>query len=219
MKLIATIAFAFLGFYANAQWKDYKLTQDGDTVNCIDKNDKKQGYWIIRKPAKYGNPASEEVGNFVDDLKEGTWKVFSQMGDPLAVENYKWGNKHGKCSYYNINGLIREEQWVAMNPAIAFDTVDVVDPVTEAVERVVVKNEGISIRHGWWVYHDPEKKRVLNQEEYVLGKLQETYLDGEEINIDTVAKKKEKEKPKVVEEYEKKYKNKKHKTRPGSTGL
>jgi hypothetical protein len=159
-----------------AQWKDYTLSRRGDTLNRVDLLGKRQGPWVLSVPELRGERGYEEEGHFVDDVKEGTWKRFSLEGVKVAEENYRWGKLHGKQLYYSFfGGLIREENWRAMDPKQAYDTVavyDLRDP-DKKVADVIVKNEGISLRHGVFNYYDPRSGRLLAKENYVMNKLQE----------------------------------------------
>ncbi|MEO8710738.1 MAG: hypothetical protein ABI405_01380, partial [Parafilimonas sp.] len=105
------------------QCKTYKLDAKGDTINCTDLQNLKQGKWVIRKETNYGEPGYQEQGRYVDDKKQGAWTRYNLMGDVIAEENYKWGNKDGICRYYNLIGLIREESWRAIDPLNPYDTV------------------------------------------------------------------------------------------------
>lgn len=111
------------------QCKTFKIAANGDTLNCTDPNGFKQGKWTIHVEPLRGNPGFEEEGVFKNDKKEGVWRNFNLMGDIMAVETYRWGLKNGKCQYFTINGIEREENWRASNPNKAFDTIDVVDPM------------------------------------------------------------------------------------------
>ncbi|MFM7645492.1 MAG: hypothetical protein ACKO41_02145 [Sphingomonadales bacterium] len=159
-----------------AQWKDYLLTRKGDTLNRVDLTGKKQGPWVLSVPELRGERGYEEEGYFTDDTKEGVWKRFSLEGVKIAEENYRWGKLHGKQLYYSyFGGLIREENWRAMDPSRSYDTVavyDLKDP-DKKISDVVVKNEGISMRHGVFTYYDPRTGKILSKENYVMNKLQE----------------------------------------------
>src|SRR6476469_9157327 len=149
------ILFLFPSFAVAAQWKSYRLTSNNDTINCIDKNDLRQGKWSIKIEGLRGEPGRDEEGIYKDGKKEGIWRVYTTMGDLYAIENYRWGNKDGKCQYFNISGIVREESWKAVNPANPYDTVDVYDPVDpNKMYRQVVKIEGSSVKHGRWTYYD-----------------------------------------------------------------
>lgn len=193
----------FTSLTATAQWKDFLLTKRGDTLNRVDLMGKKQGPWVVTVPELRGERGYEEEGYFVNDQKEGIWKKFSPEGIKIAEENYRWGKLHGKQLYFSFNGgLIREEAWRAMDPANAYDTVavyDLKDP-DKMVGEVVVKNEGLSMRHGRFVYYDPRTGSVLQTEQYVMNKLQE---ETEQKPIrDTTTR----ELPRVVQEFDKKKK-------------
>jgi len=205
----------------------------GDTLNCTDFNNKKQGRWVIEMPAMRGEKGYEEQGVYVNDKKEGKWQQFSLMGDLMAIENYRWGNKNGKNFYFTPFGQpLREESWKAVNPENPYDTVDVYDlkDPSKVAERVVVKLDGFTLRHGTWRFYDPEFGTVEKTERYHLDKLI-TDSETDELapinisnkstvktNSDTSSKKSI-AKPKAVLEYEKKNAGKKSiKVRDGRTG-
>lgn len=197
------LLFIFSSLSATAQWKDYILTRKGDTLNRIDLAGKKQGPWVVSVPELRGERGYEEEGYFVNNNKEGIWKKFSPEGVKIAEENYRWGKLNGKQLYYSFNGgLIREESWRAMDPANAYDTVavyDLKDP-DKMVGEVVVKNEGLAMRHGRFLYYDPRTGAILQTEHYVMNKLQE---DAEIKPIrDTVPK----AVPRVIQDFDKKKK-------------
>src|SRR3954469_15661369 len=133
----------FISFAASSQWKSYRLTNNGDTINCIDNNDLKQGKWSVKVDGVRGEPGYQEEGMYKDGKKEGVWRSYTSMGDLFAVERFRWGNKDGKCQYYNMAGITREESWKAVNPENPYDTIDVIDPVDPTkVYRQVIKIEG-----------------------------------------------------------------------------
>jgi antitoxin component YwqK of YwqJK toxin-antitoxin module len=191
-----------------AQWKDYKLINDGkDTINRIDQKGVKQGEWVVHVESLRGEPGYEEEGVFVNNRKEGEWRVFNLMGDLMGIEHYRWGNKDGVAQYFDINGALRMEQgWKALNPDKAYDTIMVEDvDKLNTYHEVIIKNEGASLKHGSWKYYDPASGTVLRTENYTLGK-----LEGD--NSAAAAEPTEKKavpKPKEVVDFEKKTKGKK----------
>lgn len=211
---------------ANAQYKSYRLSDKGDTLNAIDMNGQKQGKWLIRVGPLRGQPGYDEEGVFVNDHKEGTWRKFNMMGDPLAVENYRWGNKNGICRYFTIDGIEREESWRAINPGKAYDTIDVADlKDPNKIEKVVVKNDGSSMKHGAWKFFYPPTGKLLATENYFLNNIQEPGANDPTAGLNKVntadstkAKVPEKPKPKEVLDFEKKTSGKKKAVRSGSTG-
>ncbi len=217
--------FILCSIVANAQYKTFRIGDKGDTLNAVDMKGLKQGKWKVHVNALRAEPAYDEEGVFIDDRKEGTWIRFNMMGDPLAVENYRWGNRNGICRYYTVSGIEREESWRAINPDKAYDTIDVVDPVNpNKYEKVVVKNDGNSLRHGTWKYYFPPTGKLINTEKYFLDKLQEPGAPDPltglvKVTADTTkAKPVEKPKPKEVLDFEKKTSGKKKALREGRTG-
>jgi hypothetical protein len=226
--------FLFISLNGFGQWKSYIISVRGDTLNRVDMNGKKQGPWVIHQDELRGEPGFDEQGYFVDGKKEGLWQRFSLMGDKLAEEHYRWGNKDGKCNYYNMTGgLIRQESWKAVNPDDPYDTVDVYDlhDPLKVVDRKVVKLEGFSLKHGTWTYYDPEEGTIVKTEKYWLDKPANAAGNGaandddlkliginDKSKTDTTASKAV-AKPKEVLEYEKKNSGKKKiKVRDGRTG-
>ena len=214
--------FLLISVNGFSQLKSYIIGVKGDTLNIVDKNGKKQGRWVNKYEQVRGEPGYEEQGFYVDNKKEGQWQIFSLMGDLQAIENYRWGNKNGRSMYFTPFGQpLREESWKAVNPDNPYDTVDVYDLIdpTRVIDRVVVKLDGHTLKHGTWKYYDPEWGTVLKTEEYFLDKLK---TDGDVADdlkpIDPA--KKTVAKPKAVLDYEKKNSGKKKiKTRDGSTGV
>lgn len=220
------ISLFFISFAASSQLKSYRLTNNGDTINRIDKNDLKQGKWSVKVDGVRGEPGYEEEGVYKDGKKEGVWRVYTSMGDLFAVERYRWGNKDGKSQYYSISGPIREESWKAVNPLNPYDTVDVIDPVDPGkVERRVVKIEGSAVKHGTWKYFDIASGAIIKTENYFLDKLEDPakMMAASNENASssdsatTKAKTPSKVKPKEVVDFEKKIGKKKIKVIDGST--
>jgi antitoxin component YwqK of YwqJK toxin-antitoxin module len=218
---------------AGAQWKSFTIGVKGDTLNRVDMQSRKQGPWVVQMPELRGERGYEEEGYFVNDKKEGRWVRYSMQGDKLAVENYRWGQKDGRCEYYNnVEDLVRVESWRAIDPKSPYDTIPVTDPKNphKILRFEIVKVESPSVKHGFWRYYDPNTGRIEKTEQWVLDRLKKDE-DEEEIDVavvgadgaKTVAKKdaepKPKAKPKEVLEYEKKNSGKKKiKVRDGGTG-
>ena len=157
---------------SNAQyWIDYKLTPRGDTINRIDRDNKKQGPWWFRYEEVRGEPGFEEEGHFYNDKKQGLWKKFSLMGDLIAQEFFTAGYRDGKQFYYNrMGGLIRQESWKAVDPAHPYDTIMVPDiDHPEHMVKKIIKHESAEIKHGVWNYYDPVMGTVTKTESFVFG--------------------------------------------------
>lgn len=210
---------------ATAQYKSFRIGAKGDTLNIVDSKGLKQGKWTIHVAPLRGEPGYEEEGMYVNDRKEGIWRRYNLMDDLVATENYRWGNKNGICRYFTLAGLEREESWRAFNPDKLYDTIDVADlKDPNKYERVVVKNEGSSLRHGTWKYYYPPTGKLISTEAYFLDQLQEPGAENPTAGLTKAAtdtsktKPAEKPKPKEVLEFEKKTSGKKNKVRDGRTG-
>jgi hypothetical protein len=227
------ILVLLVSLQSQAQWKNFIIGAKGDTLNRVDMKGRQQGPWVIHVDNLRGERGYEEEGIFVDGQKTGTWRRFSLEGDLTALENYRWGQKDGKCVYMNNMGEpVREESWRAVNPANPYDTVDIYDvnDPGKIVGKQVVKLEGATVKHGIWKYYDTFGGRLEKTERWVFDKLK---TDEETDDLAPIAvsdgttekdsakkvEKKEKPKPKEVLQFEKKNSGKKKiKVRDGATG-
>ncbi len=162
-----------------SQCKTYKIGMKGDTLNCTDNNNHKQGKWTLHVESLRGEPGFEEEGIYKNDKKEGVWRTYNLMGDLLSIEEFKWGFKNGTCSYYSLAGLVREESWKAIDPLNPYDTVKVYDLKDHEKYNIkIVKVESSTVKHGIWKYYNPLSGKAEKTEEYVLGEL----LDPDRFN-------------------------------------
>jgi hypothetical protein len=223
---IIIVAAILLNSNLQAQCKTFHLSDKGDTLNCVDYKGKKQGKWIVKQAALRGNPGFEEEGEYKNDLKEGIWRRFTEQGDVDAVETYRWGLLDGKCLYYSLQGLERQESWRAIDPDKLYDTIEVPDLYNmEITHQVVVKNEGQSMKHGKWIWYDSGTGFETRKEDYFRDSAVNSLAmfglkkgDPKDPS-DTSHTAKKVEKPAVVQQWEKKNAGKKKvAVRDGSAG-
>jgi len=169
--LFPLISFLLISCFADAQYKSYKISVKGDTINVIDHNGLKQGKWVIHVDPLRGEPGYEEEGIFENDKREGTWRKYTLEGDFIAFENYRHGDKDGKWEFFTRFGdLLREENWRAYNPDQPYDTIPVYGTGNnEIISYKVVKAEPYSVKDGTWNYY--ENGRIVKTEEYDRGHL------------------------------------------------
>jgi len=203
----------------SAQYKTYKLSADGDTLNALDKNDMKQGKWVVHVDELRGEPGYEEEGIFKKDKKEGIWRKYSLTGDIIAVEFFKNGGKDGVQQYYTYLGdLIREESWKGYDPDAPYDTIAVYgEGNNEIVDYKIVKAEQYSVKHGEWKYFEAGSGRLVKVERYDRGHLETSPGSTVKTNTPVIDKNKKVEKTPEMLEWEKKNKGKKKALRDGRT--
>ncbi|WP_207496905.1 hypothetical protein [Aridibaculum aurantiacum] len=210
-----------LSFHVSAQCKSSRKAANGETINCIDNNNLKQGKWSVKVDGLRGEPGYEEEGIYKDGKKEGVWRIYTLMGDLFAIERYRWGQKDGVSQYYSMAGIAREESWKAVNPENPYDTIDVPDVYDPyKVQRKVIKIEGEAVKHGTWRYYNDGM--ISRTEKYFLGKKEDPNQLGAttmiEVPVDSVKKAPAKVKPQAVLDFEKKNAGKKNvKFRDGRT--
>ena len=222
--LFTMAAIVCFDLTAAAQYKAFKLSPKGDTLNAVDKKDLKQGKWVVTVAELRGEPGYEEEGYYKDDKKTGPWRKYNSTGDILAIENYKAGGKEGVQEYFSFLGdLLRHEEWKGYNPDAPFDTIAVYGQGNnEVASYKIVKAQQYSVPHGEWKYYAPGEK-FIKMETYDHGRL----LKNPDDKTTAVATKTAEEKPeekvksKEILEYEKKYSKKKRKAleRDGKTAL
>lgn len=213
----------FFCTHIRAQYKDFSLTDQGDTVNVIDNKGLKQGKWIVHVDELRGEPGYEEEGEFKDGKKEGVWRRYTLTNDLTAIENYRFGGKDGVQQYFTFLGdPVREESWRAYNPYAPYDTIPVYGSGNnEIISYKVVKAEPYSVKHGVWKFYDSQTGRIVKTETYDRNKLEALdKLEPQEEVAKENSKPKEKVKPKEVLEFEKKNsRKKKTKVIDGSTRM
>jgi hypothetical protein len=209
------VGLQLAGLRGYSQWKSYIISPKGDTLNVVDKQDRKQGRWVNHFDEVRGEPGYEEEGVFKDNRKEGTWRLYSLQGDLIGVEFYKWGYKDGVCQYFGINGTLqREESWRALNPDKQYDTLTIEDiDHLDKYKTVIVKNEGVAIRDGTWKFYDPTTGMISRTETYTLGKLEKSKAAPSPL---TDSSARTATKPREVLDFEKKTGKKKVKVKDGS---
>jgi len=155
-----------------SQCKTYRLLSDGDTLNCVDMKNMKQGKWVIHVNELRGEPGFEEEGVLKDDQREGRWRRYSLSGDLLAIENYRWGNKDGIQQYFSMGSIEHEESWKAIDPQKKYDTIfvpDLYDPYK--VDRKIFKVNTYSMKNGVWKYYMPGSQSLIKTETYIYDSL------------------------------------------------
>ena len=202
-----------------AQYKEYKLSEKGDTINAISKDGKKTGKWVEHTDELRGNPGFEEEGIYKKGVKEGYWRRYNLQGDLIAVEHFILGGKDGLQQYYTYLGdLEREENWRGYNPESPYDTVAIYGTGSgEIVDYKIVKAEPYSVKDGEWRYYEPGSGRLIRTEQWSRNNLVVPGAPKKDVAADD--KQKKPEKTAEMLEWEKKNKGKKHALRDGRTGL
>lgn len=210
------MAFSLLSV---AQYKEYKISPKGDTINAITKDGQKVGKWVIEVPEIRGEPGYVEEGIYRKGVKDGYFRRYSTQGDLLAVEHYILGGKDGVQLYYNYVGdMEREENWKGYNPDAPYDTIPIYGTGSgEIVDYKIVKAEAYSVKHGEWKYYEPGSGRLLRTEKWERNNLVKP--DAPKPVVTTSDKPKKVEKTAEMLEWEKKNSGKKKAMRDGRTGM
>ena len=218
---LVALLFVLFGMDATAQYKSFKISATGDTINVVDKKGLKQGRWVNTVAALRGEPGYDEEGEFKDDKKTGPWRLYNTTGDIVGVENYLYGGKDGLQQYFSyLGGLVREENWRGYNPETPYDTIAVYGNGNgEITGYKIVKAEQYSVRDGDWKYYNAETGEVESVVHYDRGRLVKDKPDagGSDDAQAADSAPKKADKPAAILEYEKGNKKRK-KERVGNTG-
>lgn len=221
--LVLSIFILVCVVHANAQYKSFKISANGDTINRVDKKGIKQGKFVMRTEELRGEPGFEEEGMYKNDTKEGIWRRYNLQGDPIGFETYLHGGKDGFQQYYSPLGeLIREENWRGYNPDAPYDTIPVYGTGSnEIIDYKIVKAEQYSVKQGLWRFYEPVTGKLLKTEEWERNNLVLPNDPKKEAVSGNSLKGVKKEVAKTAEmlEWEKKNKGKKKVIRSGQTGL
>ncbi len=222
-KILVLVFLYFVPYlHAQAQYKSFKISAKGDTINKIDKKGLKQGKFVLRTEELRGEPGFEEEGVYKNDTKEGIWRRYNLLGDPTGFETYLHGGKDGLQQYYSPLGeLLREENWRGYNPEAPYDTIAIYGTGSnEIVDYKIVKAEQYSTKQGMWRYYEPVTGRLLKTEEWDRNNLLLPNAPKKELGSGNSLKGIKKEVAKTPEmlEWEKKNKGKKNVVRSGQTG-
>lgn len=215
--MLTIIAFQFFLLKADAQYKTYQISPNGDTLNAIDHKGLKEGKWVVHVDPLRGEPGYEEEGIFVNDKKEGHWRKYTLQGDLIAFENYKNGDKDGLSQYFtNLGDMVREENWRAYNPDQPYDTIPIYGTGNNEITSFkIIKAQPYSVKDGNWTYYDPGSGKIIKTEKYDRGYLLNPNKPTEVVSDEPMKK----IIPKEVLEYQEKNSHKKHvRVRDGSTG-
>lgn len=152
------------------------LSQAGDTaglppVNQLNAVGQRQGWWYLHQPARMGEPAYTEFGAYTAGRRYGPWYTMNGLGLIVAIENYRKDVIDGEAKYFEEGRLAAIGHYRGLNPDSKYDTVDVIEPVTGEVSKVVLPSERGSLKHGNWRFYDPASGQLLREEEWQVGEL------------------------------------------------
>jgi len=86
---------------------------EGDTINVIDENNLKQGFWKIfgrmKRMPGYEPDQVVEQGNYANSRKQGLWTKFFASGKTKSEIEYKNSRPNGAYKTYFENGQVEEE--------------------------------------------------------------------------------------------------------------
>jgi hypothetical protein len=140
-------------------------------LNQKDAKGKPQGQWLIQEPARMGEDAYSEWGTFDHGTRTGTWYRFDGEGEITSIQHYRLGALDGEAKYFEHGRLICVGHYRGLNPGRAFDTIYVMDPVTQIESRRVIPADRGTVRHGLWQYYDENTGRLVREIDYVVDEV------------------------------------------------
>jgi antitoxin component YwqK of YwqJK toxin-antitoxin module len=151
----------------------------GTVYNQTDAQGRRNGQWIERFPARMGEEAFAEWGSYNEGRKFGPWYRYDGEARVVSIENFKRGVRDGEAKYFENGTLVVAGNFRGLNPDYKYDTIWVLDPVTDVEHKRVIPTEQGSVRHGFWRYYDPRSGRLIRELDYVLDEV----VDKKEFSI------------------------------------
>jgi antitoxin component YwqK of YwqJK toxin-antitoxin module len=113
MNRLTTILLLLILSLAGAVAANASVTISQDTLNKVDANGKKQGYWrVLANPSThvgYSPGQVVEEGAYYGNRRIGVWKRFWPNGNLKSEITYKMGRPLGKYTTYYPNGKVEED--------------------------------------------------------------------------------------------------------------
>ncbi len=111
-KFLIKICLLLLPVFALAQWKSYKI-YNGDTINRIDLQGRRQGLWIFFNQ-NYKNKIVQK-GYYKDNKKNGVWIIYYPNGNIKSKITFKDNKPFGPAEIYYPNGQLSEKGFWKVN--------------------------------------------------------------------------------------------------------
>jgi antitoxin component YwqK of YwqJK toxin-antitoxin module len=140
-------------------------------LNQKDAKGKPQGQWVVQYPARMGEDAYAEWGNYEHGIKYGTWYKFDGDAQVTAIEHFRNGVLDGEVKYFERGTLVCVGNYRGLNPRYEFDTIFVNDPVTnEEFKRIIPTDRG-QVKQGLWRFYDAQTGRLEREVDYQLDEV------------------------------------------------
>jgi antitoxin component YwqK of YwqJK toxin-antitoxin module len=157
--------FALVVFFLFAQSVQAQETK----YNQKDEKGRPHGQWIVNQPSRMGEDAYVEWGTYDHGEKWGLWYRFDDNEHVTAIERFKAGVLDGEAQYFENGQLVCVGHYRGLNPRQKYDTIYVVDPVTDVETRRILPTVSGTLKHGLWRYYDPQSGRLIREIDYQLG--------------------------------------------------
>jgi len=115
MKALISILslIAVIGTYGTTWATDPQTDPVTDSINVIDENNLKQGFWIFygkdKRLPEYEPDQKVEEGRYNDNRKSGIWKKYFATGSLQNEITYQNSRPNGYAKIYYANGQLKEE--------------------------------------------------------------------------------------------------------------
>lgn len=161
-RIFALVIFFLFALKVQAQETKY---------NQKDEKGRPHGQWIVSTPARMGEDAYVEWGTYEHGQKWGVWYRFDNSERVVAIERFKNGVLDGEAQYFENGALECTGHYRGLSSRYAFDTIYVVDPVTDVETRRILPTERGTVKHGLWRYYDPRSGRLIREMDFQLGEV------------------------------------------------
>ena len=160
-----------MGICATAQYREVTKPDNTTNINKTDAGGKKHGVWLFSYGERMGEPSISEFGNYDHGVKMGKWYKIDNEGELVSVETFKNDVLDGEAKYYDQGKLSVSGTYRGMKPDHDYDTVVIVDPISQRETLKAVATEKGTVRHGLWKYYEPRTGKIVKEEDYQMDQM------------------------------------------------
>jgi hypothetical protein len=165
------IRFIFLLFLSLYSTGVYAQSAPVTPLNLTDAKGKPHGQWVVQTPARMGEDAFSEWGNYEHGIKYGTWYKFDGDAQVTAIEHFRGGVLDGEVKYFERGTLVCMGHYRGLNPKYQFDTIYITEPVTGQELRRIIPTERGQVKQGMWRFYDARTGRLEREVDYQLDEV------------------------------------------------
>ncbi len=167
--IIAVVLISLAGRSDQHRLIHYVVLSSGDTINRMTDDSTKHGRWY--EDYTIGQTYYYEVGNYIDNLRFGEWRVYNEADEMIEKAQYFRGAKNGPNTLYTNGFPHATGEQVGMFYTQDHDTIMVTDPEDLYEYATEIENNSYALRNGEWIFRNPFTHDTTEIITYHYGKI------------------------------------------------